>query len=125
MRFYTHLLFSLSLLISQSVLARTEPESGSWIGKLELNTTTDLPFRMVFNKTKTNTSIIIRNGEEQINLMFNHFIGDTLVYSFPEFDSDLYLLVTSIKTITGYWHNKNKKGKYIIPLSAHQCQQIT
>jgi thiol-disulfide isomerase/thioredoxin len=124
MRFYTHLLFSLSLLISQSVLARTEPESGSWIGKLELNTTTDLPFRMVFNKTKTNTSIIIRNGEEQINLMFNHFIGDTLVYSFPEFDSDLYLLVTSIKTITGYWHNKNKKGKYIIPLSAHHCQEL-
>lgn len=112
------------LIILSTLFAGTQPKYGQWLGKLELNSSTELPFRMVFNDHKEAPSLTILNGEEQITLMFKRRNADTLVYSFPEFDSDLHLLLKSKQSIIGYWHNKNRKGRYTIPLNAHYCEGL-
>jgi len=124
MKFFTHFLLLFFCITSFTVNATPQLKYGDWIGKLQLNNSTELPFRMEINPFKETYSLNIKNGEEIIQLNFKQYKGDTLVYSFPEFDSDLYLLVTSTKTISGYWHNKNKKGRYIIPLTAHFCKGL-
>ncbi|MGJ8660914.1 MAG: peroxiredoxin family protein [Bacteroidota bacterium] len=116
------ILFTFYLISIQHSSASIVPKTGSWLGNLQLNNTTDLPFRMVFGKNSKETTLQIKNGEEHITMIFQKNIGDTLLYTFPEFDSDLYLLVKTNKTIVGYWHNKNRKGKYTIPLTAHYCK---
>lgn len=112
------------LIINHSFQAQAQIKFGDWIGKLQLNSNTELPFRMEILQKNNIPSMTIKNGEERISLLFNRFIGDTLVYSFPQFDSDLYLYFTSKQTIDGYWHNKNKQGRYTIPLNAHYCSGL-
>jgi thiol-disulfide isomerase/thioredoxin len=119
MKFFTSFLF---LFLSISTFASILPKQGEWIAKLQLNNTTELPFRMVIEQKKDAPEIVIKNGEEQINLIYKSNNSDTLIYTFKDFDSDLYLICKTNKTIEGYWHNKNRKGKYTIPFTAHFCK---
>ncbi len=96
-------------------------EHGSWQGKLELNDSTFLPFRMNLTKGENKPNIQIQNGEEKIDLLFHSFVSDTATYQFPQFDSQLKIVFIDGKSFTGYWWNQNKKGRYTIPLAGHYC----
>jgi len=122
MRFFILIFFSFQFISLQFTLANKQPKNGMWIGRLSLNSSTDLPFRIVISKGEQHPVLQIRNGEEKINLIFKHSSADTLVYVFPEFDSDLYIVFKSKESFSGYWHNKNRKGKYTIALNGRFCK---
>ncbi|MFA7275050.1 MAG: TlpA disulfide reductase family protein [Crocinitomicaceae bacterium] len=124
MKIVSLFLFWFCLVFAQSVSASNLPKSGSWLGVLTLNSSTELPFRIFLTTKKKEIQFEIRNGEEKIQLINKEIAGDTLVFAFPEFDSDLHFVVTSSKQLNGYWHNKNKSGRYTIPFKAHLCENV-
>ncbi len=122
MRVLHFLIFIFLLTGVNSVSAKTDLSYGSWQGKLLLNDSTFLPFRMMLSKTKTGIpNIQIQNAKEKINLIYKESIQDTLIFDFPQFDSRLYIRFTSSSKLEGYWLNKNKKGRYTVSLSGHKC----
>jgi thiol-disulfide isomerase/thioredoxin len=96
-------------------------ETGSWQGKLQLNDSTALPFRMIFSKGEKSPNIQIQNGTEKIDLLFYGIHADTATYQFPQFDSQLKIVFTDHRSFQGYWWNQNKKGRYTISLTGHYC----
>jgi thiol-disulfide isomerase/thioredoxin len=93
-----------------------------WIGRLEISPLKSLPFKIALTKGAEQPVLQIKNGKEQIDLLFKEKSSDTLIYAFPEFDSDLYIVFQSTKKFKGYWFNKDRKGKYTMPLSGHFCE---
>lgn len=110
------------LFVSFSTFAKKEIALGSWQGKLRLKDQTELPFRIVLSKGKEQPLLQIRNGEEKIDLLFVTKEFDTLTYQFPQFDSQIKFVFLNNKSLKGYWWNKNKKGRYTLPLTGHFCE---
>lgn len=90
--------------------------TGNWIGHLELNDSTILPFNFVVTKSKRKTSLTVLNGEEEIKMTEGKCVKDTLRFIFPVFNSELVFHITSPTEITGYWVNHLKKN-YTIPFN--------
>ena len=65
-------------------------------------------------------SLLIRNAEEEIILDFQGRRGDTLHWSFPFYDSRLYLLDKPAGAMKGCWLNEAKGPDYIIPISIRE-----
>ncbi|MDH4472103.1 MAG: TlpA disulfide reductase family protein [Fluviicola sp.] len=109
------LFISANALLAQSVSLKT----GVYKAHLQLNQTTALPVRLTVEKQHKSTLLIIRNAEERIELKATKKVGDSLVFSFPNFDSELRVVATKKRHLKGYWINFNKANNYRIPFEAH------
>lgn len=87
---------------------------GNWDAYLKLNDSVRLPF----NLTVTNKTIIIKNGEEHIPLKEPIKKENGVIYHFKAFNSYLIINDFTSESIFGYWVNKDKKNKGIIPFFA-------
>ncbi len=116
MKFFLIFLFiSVSILCSSQNNNGLKIKKGSWISELQLNSVDVLPFDMIVTK---NQSIIVKNGEEQIELENAVFKNDSFYVKFPYFDSELVFVPLSKKKIKGYWVNYTKGKGYKIPFES-------
>jgi len=113
----------LLLIVSAFVITSTSTaqkkckiSTGNWIGNLELNDSTHLPFNLVVTKSKRKTSITVLNGEEEIKMTEGKCEKDTFRFVFPLFNSELVFHVTSPTEISGYWIN-HLRTNYTIPFT--------
>lgn len=112
--FFVFFVFSfLSLSFAQTI------KTGYWTGNLTLTKDQSLPF--IFNVTKKDHAIIfkIKNSNEEIVLINNSHNLDSLILSFPNFNSQLHLHKKSKKELVGYWINFNKGLDYRIPCTVN------
>lgn len=104
-----------SLYAQQKVALRP----GAYKAHLQLNSTTTLPVRLSVEKENKSVFLVIKNAEERIELRMSKKMGDTLLFPFPNFDSELRVVATKKRHLKGYWVNYNKAGNYRIPFEAH------
>ena len=88
-----------------------------WVGQIELKDQEKLPF--IFDKIN-NTSLIIHNANERITLEKTGQNGDSTIYSFPDFESELHLLLKE-NHANGVWVSKNKT--YQLPITAEKTNK--
>jgi thiol-disulfide isomerase/thioredoxin len=100
---------------SQSIPLKT----GAYDALLQLNQTTSLPVHLRVEKQVKKTVLVIHNAEEAITLEAKEKKGDTLVFPFPNFDSELRVIAQNKNHLEGVWINHNKSGKYLIPFVAN------
>ena len=62
---------------------------GVWHLKFQLNETTILPVSFLLEKKKKNIRLFIQNAEESIELKDIIYKNDSLIISFPTFDSQI------------------------------------
>lgn len=91
---------------------------GDYNAYLQLNKTVQMPVHLSVIGSKKKPTLQIRNAEEKIDLNFKTTIADTFVFAFPNFDSELRVVVSKKSDINGYWINFNKSGNYTIPFKA-------
>lgn len=108
------LLSSTATIFSQKLALNT----GEYHAFLQLNTTTQLPVHLSVEKIQKQPTLVIHNAEERIELVNGIKSGDTLIYAFPNFDSELRFITLKKKEIRGYWLNYNKGENYKIPFFA-------
>ena len=89
---------------------------GNWIGNLQINENTQLPFNFLISHKNDKTIFTILNGQEEIELIEGECIDDTFHFSFPVFNSELTFKVNSNEQIEGYWNNKMKTN-YTMPFT--------
>lgn len=104
-----------SLYAQQKVALRP----GAYKAHLQLNSTTTLPVRLSVEKENKSVFLVIKNAEERIELRMSKKMGDTLLFPFPNFDSELRVVATKKRHLKGFWVNYNKAGNYRIPFEAH------
>ncbi len=92
--------------------------NGSYSSYLQLNQTTQLPVHLTVDGSGKTKHLTIHNGEEAIVLNVKEKHGDTLVFPFPNFDSELRVIAIKKMALSGVWLNKNKSGNYRIPFEA-------
>jgi thiol-disulfide isomerase/thioredoxin len=115
------LFISANALLAQSVSLKT----GAYNARLQLNQTTALPVRLKVEKQQKSTVLVINNAEERIELKATKKVGDSVVFSFPNFDSELRVVATKKRHLKGYWINFNKANNYRIPFEAHLQSNVT
>lgn len=91
---------------------------GGYSASLQLNQTVQMPVHLTVAGTKKSKTLQISNAEELITLNLKTTIGDTFVFSFPDFDSELRLSLSKKSVMNGFWINHNKAGNYRIPFHA-------
>ncbi|MBI1836946.1 MAG: TlpA family protein disulfide reductase [Flavobacteriia bacterium] len=94
-------------------------KEGNWSAKLLLNEKDELPFKLIIQKVKSKYQFIICNASEKITLTDLEKKGDSLIVSFPTFNSKLFFKIHTKKELKGYWLNYNKSNNYKIPFSAY------
>lgn len=108
------------LFISNIGITQTkELKTGFWTGALELNDTVSLFFKFQVKKDTISEQTLafeIINAQENIPLInASQNDSDSIVLTFPLFNSHLVLLPKSDTLLMGYWRNKNKGEQYTIP----------
>lgn len=93
-------------------------KNGSYSSYLQLNQTTQLPVHLTVDGEGKAKHLTIHNGDEAILLSLKEKNGDTLVFPFPNFDSELRVVALKKTGLSGVWLNKNKAGNYRIPFEA-------
>ena len=93
------------------------PQSGSWRMKMNLNGKV-LPFNFVLNYANTNWSLIVKNGDELIEVEDILARNDSLIINLPIFESSFYLAIKDSSTLAGVWVNYYKSDDYRIPVEA-------
>lgn len=109
------LLLSASAIFAQHISLKT----GNYAASLMLNQTTSLPIRLSVERHNKSTILVINNAEERIELALSKKVGDTLVFPFPNFESELRVVASKKKRLKGFWVNYNKANNYNIPFEAH------
>lgn len=113
-------LISISALYAQQLPLKP----GNYVAALQLNQTTQLPVHMRVEKAGKTCTLVITNADERIELKVQKKVGDTLVLPFPNFDSELRVVVSHKKYANGFWINYNKSGNYRIPFKAKLGEYI-
>lgn len=108
-------IFFLSITVFGQKTKLPHLKSGVWTGKLSLNSTASLPFKLEIKKSKSDYTFIIYNGKESIQLQNLQIQNDSIHIEFPSFNSKLVLKAKGRKTLKGYWINHNKGVNYTIP----------
>jgi len=108
------LLLSASAIFAQHLSLKT----GNYAASLMLNQTTSLPIRLSVERQAKSTILVIKNAEERIELTVSKKIGDTLVFPFPNFESELRVVASKKRRLKGFWVNYNKANNYSIPFEA-------
>ncbi len=114
MKLFLFLFFCCTFLFQQVCFSQ---KKGEYTAFLQLNETTQMPVHLAFENTEKGKKWIIKNNTERIELTFKEKRNDSCVLVFPDFDSELHVLVKA-KTAIGYWYNFNKANGYKIPFSA-------
>lgn len=94
-------------------------KKGNWSATLQLNNTTQLPFKLEISGKKKEPVFTIHNAEEKIQLSAVKVINDSLQIDFPHFHSYIRFVIKSKKEIAGQWTNLNKGNNYKIPFHAN------
>ncbi|MFI5148511.1 MAG: peroxiredoxin family protein [Bacteroidia bacterium] len=102
------------------------PKAGTWQGELQLNGTTRLPFYFEYKKTKTGTSLEIRNGEEKIEIDQITAVVDSFNFKMPLYDSEFRIQVKEGgKEMEGTWINHSRKDHQETPFRAYYGREFT
>lgn len=109
----TPLLFSAALNAQKIAL-----NTGEYSAFLQLNQTTQLPVHLTVERINKINRLVVHNAEERIVLTNGIKSGDTLIYMFPNFDSEIRFVTFKKKEIRGFWWNYNKGNNYKIPFFA-------
>jgi thiol-disulfide isomerase/thioredoxin len=118
--FYALILLSLFTLHGRSSFAgkmQKKIQVGEWKGTLNVKNQNDLSFLFRVEKKKGSFIFVVQNGKERIELVQKPSSMDSLVLSFPVFDSELRLAVQDNKHLSGFWYNYHKGKDYKIPCS--------
>jgi len=85
-------------------------KNGNWKGIIHYEKV-EVPFTFSFQSTsKTSAKVIIKNGEEEINITNARIEGDSLFIPMYVFDSELRAIYKD-GSLEGEWHKNYKKGK--------------
>lgn len=103
---------------SAAYAAKVPLRVGSYSAALQLSTTVELPVHLDVKQQGKERVLIIHNSSEEIELKLKTKVGDTLVFPFPDFDSELRVVCAKKRSISGFWVNYNKAGNYRIPFEA-------
>lgn len=118
MRLSLLILFCCNLFASCSNVPESEVsssvEENSWLGHMNIGSDS-IPFRFHY----INDDLILVNGEEEIKLSPQKNNGDTLIYSFPQYESTIYFTDFSSLKMSGYWHYSSR-GEYYVPFIAQK-----
>ena len=90
-------------------------QTDSWRIEISLNDRLQLPFFLEETTQGTKfeeSTYVVLNGKERINLNFNASDGDSIELSFKEMDSYLKFAYTDSINIRGYWRNIRKGITY-------------
>ena len=93
---------------------------GKWILEFSVQDNNSIPITC---EVLNNKQIQIINHTEKIILKKIGKSKDTLIYEFPDFFSQLYIVWNKDKTAKGYFWNKNKKVKSTIPFKGHKTDE--
>lgn len=116
--FYALLLLTLFTLHGTSSLAnkiQKKIQVGDWKGTLNVKLQNDLNFLFRVEKKRGGFIFFVQNGKERIELIQKSSSSDSIVLSFPVFDSELRLAVHDKKHLSGFWYNYHKGKNYKIP----------
>jgi thiol-disulfide isomerase/thioredoxin len=122
MYFYRRFCFVFLLFTSQILSAQNTPrlQLGYWKSHLQLNDSTQMPFKLMISKNKENYIFSVHNAEEIISLTEISILkGDSLRVAFPNFHSSLTFKAENRTSIKGYWQNFEKGTSYKIPFFAN------
>lgn len=97
----------------------TLPATGNWHAELMLTEEAMLPFNFSFNEERTGLTITILNGEEEILLDQVYRKNDSIIASFPVFESVLKFKLIDKSSLEGEWINYYKGKNYKIRLVAY------
>lgn len=118
--------FILSILLVTSIISCTTtpltPKTGRWLVTLDLKQTS-LPFYLELNVSKTDTSAVIINNTEQIQIDNVNINKDSIHIYLPYFNSEFHGKVWKDNLIYGNWYNKAKGNKYIVPFKAEHNKE--
>ena len=104
--------------IQNKVSAQAKIQPGKWLGSLQLNKETSLPFRLEIEKQKRELIFSVHNAEEKIVLNRMVQQKDSFRIDFPNFHSTLIFKIENKNLLSGYWKNFNKGNQYKIPFKA-------
>lgn len=116
------LVFFVLISFSFQTKAQLKICSGKWLGELQINEYDVIPFDIEITKLKGNFTFTVLNGEERIELNSPVYKNDSAYIRFPYFNSELRLVASNRKTISGYWFNYNKGDNYKIPFEAKRTK---
>jgi thiol-disulfide isomerase/thioredoxin len=105
----------------QLLAAKLPLRTGSYDSHLQLTKTVQLPVHLTVIAKGKGKEIVIKNDAEEIHLVLKSSAKDTMVFGFPDFDSELRVAISKKSKMDGYWVNFNKSGNYRIPFSAKLC----
>lgn len=112
------LIFSLQVHSKNSKL-----NTGIWHLEFQLNETTVLPVSFLLEKKQKKLRLFIQNADESIELKEIIYKNDSLIITFPTFDSQLKAKIIAKDNIVGSWCNYTKGPNYTIPFIATSGQQ--
>lgn len=121
--YYRSILLVVFVAFAMQSEAKIKLKTGLWLGELQLNEKTELPFQFSVAKSKSAYSLTIYNAEERILLDELIEINDSIDVSFPSFHSTLRFIIDDKTKLNGFWINHNKKGNYRIPFTARNKSQ--
>ena len=110
------LVVSLLCLLQTVFSQETNLQAGGWLGLLQLNDSTQLPFNFEINNNQK-LSLEITNAEERIEVNEIHFVDDSVFIKMPVFDSEFRCRLNK-DTIKGNWISHARKDKNVIPFIA-------
>jgi peroxiredoxin len=79
----------------------------------------DLPFHLEINKTDSSYTLTVINGEERILLDDVYFKDDSLIATFPVYESELRLKMINSNELHGHFINLTRTTHASIPLKAY------
>ena len=97
---------------------KEELRTGFWRMEMELSEGKILPFEFELNKNNQSWSMIIFNGEEEIEVDEVSWKNDTLAVQLPIFESEFVLVPENREKLKGYWWNYYKGEDYKIKVQA-------
>lgn len=106
-----------SLLFFMATLNGRDIPAGLWQGHLQLNDTTDLPFRFEV-RYEGIYSIVFHNVDERIVTNEIRIAGDSVFIQMPVFDSEFKIILTKEDAMKGVWINHMRKSQNVIPFEA-------
>lgn len=98
------------------------PKTGRWLVTLDLEQTS-LPFYLELNISNSDTSAVIINNAERIEVENVTIKLDSLHMYLPYFNSEFHGKVWKDNLIYGEWLNKAKGDSYIVPFKAEHKKE--
>jgi peroxiredoxin len=89
-----------------------------WLGQLQLNDSTTLPFRFEVKYDLEIYTVTFINGEEKISTNEIALKKDSVFIQMPVFDSEFKIRMEEGNKMSGVWINHARKDKNVIPFKA-------